>query len=319
MKLLHSMSRGRILFWGCLLVFASPVQAALIANSAVVYDEGLFDGSVTVLGVPASGGGSSAAGYNSAVVPGLAASGFAAAAYGALYASAFSGVANPGVGATSQTRGLGSAFWSDQLTFSSATLTGPAFAHATFSLSGALDSLSEPGATGNSTISSRIQAGATFSDMSTVFSTSGQLVSQSGVITVDDKRRGQGVNGVIDTDSVSSLTGSFSFDIPFVFGVAFLMTGSLDAFTQALSGIAGSEASASSSFGSSGLWGGISEVHLADGTILSDYSLSSSSGFDWTNAVPSVSDPAVPVPATLWLFGAGMLSLIGMARRRKSA
>jgi hypothetical protein len=314
MKLSRSMSFGRVLFWGCLLAFASPVQAGLIASSAVVYDEGFFNGPVTINGATVNGGGTSAAGYNSAAVPGLATSGSGMAVYGALHASAFSAVANPGVGATSQTRGLGSAFWSDQLTFSSGTLTGQAFARATFSLSGALNSLSEPGATGNSTIAARIQAGG-----STVFSTTGQLVSQNGAITINDMRRGQAVNGVIATEAVSGLTGVFSFDIPFVCGVGFLMTGSLDAFTQALSGVAGSEASAYSNFGSSGLWQGISEVHLVDGTVLSDYSLASTSGFDWTNAFPSGPVSTVPVPATQWLFGASLLGLIGVRRRRKTA
>lgn len=314
MKLLRSMPLCRVLFWGCLLAFASPVQAGLIATSAVVYDEGFFNGSVTIYGPTVNGGGISAAGYSSALVPGLAASGSAMAGYGELHASAFSGIANPGVGATSQTRGLGGAFWSDQLTFSSATLTGHAFARATFSLSGALNSLSDPGAAGNSTIGARIQAGG-----NTVFSTTGQLVSQGGAITVNDIRRAQSVNGVANIEPVSDLTGVFSFDIPFDFGVAFQMTGSLDAFTQALSGVGGSVASAHSDFGSSGLWKGISEVHLADGTVLRGYSLASASGFDWINAFPSGPVASVPVPATLWLLGAGLLGLIGVRRRSKAA
>lgn len=314
MEFLHSMPFGRVLFWGCLLAFASPVQAGLIASSAVVYDEGFFNGSVTTYGPTMNGGGTSAVGYNSALVPGLATSGSATALYGALHASAFSGIANPGVGATSQTRGLGDAFWSDQLTFSSATLTGQAFARASFSLSGGLNSLSEPGATGNSTIAATIRAGG-----NTVFSTTGQLVSQSGAITINDMRRGQAVNGVFNIDPVSGLAGRFSFDIPFVFGVAFQMTGDLVAFTQALSGVAGSVASAYSNFGSTGLWEGISAVHLADGTVLSGYSLASTSGFDWMNAFPSAPVSTVPVPATLWLFGAGLPGLIGVGRRRKIA
>lgn len=314
MKALRSMSWGRGLFWGCLLAFASPVQAALVASSAVVYDEGFFNGSVTINGPTVNGGGTSTVGYNSAVVPGLATSGYATAAYGALHASAFSGVANPGIGATSQTRGLGSAFWSDQLTFSSTTLSGLAFARASFSLSGGLNSLSDPGAVGNSTIAAMIRAGG-----NTVFSTTGQLVSQNGAITINDLRRGQAANGVFNIDPVSVLTGRFSFDIPFVFGNPFQLSGSLDAFTQAMSGVAGSVASAHSDFGSSGLWEGISEVHLANGTILSGYSLSSASGFDWTNAFSSGPVSTVPAPATLWLVVGGLLGLIGVGRRRKTA
>lgn len=313
MKFLRSMPFGRGLFWGCLFAIASPVQAALIASSAVVYDEGFFDGSVTINGVTANGGGTSVVGYNSVLVPGLATSGSATALYGALHANAFSGAANGGFGQTSQTRASGGAFWSDQLTYTSATLTGPAYARAIFSLSGGLNSLSDPGATGNSTIAAMITAGG-----GTVFSTSGQLLSQSGAITTDI-RRGQSVNGVINTEPVTDLTGRFFFDIPFEFNVAFQMTGSLDAFTQALSGGPGAVASAYSNFGSSGLWGGISEVHLADGTVLSGYSLSSTSGFDWANAFPSGPVSTVPVPGTLWLIGAGLLALIGVGRHRKTS
>ena len=318
-KVFRSVLYSPVLFCGCLLAVAGPAQAALIASSAVSYDEGLFNGTVTINGPTVNGGGTSAVGYNSAVVPGIATSGFGMAEYGGLHASAFSGITNPGVGATSQTRGLGSAFWSDQITFSSTTLTGPAFARAAFSLSGGLDSIADVGATANSTIAARIQVNG-----STVFSTTGQLVAQSGAITVNDVRRGAAVNGVFDNEIVSGLAGTFVFDIPFQFNVAFGMTGSLDAFTQALSGLGGATANANSNFGSSGLWGGISEVHLADGTVLSGFGLSSVSGFNWMNAFASTPGPiepdpaAVPAPATLWLFGAGLLGLIGV-RRRKSA
>lgn len=311
MKSIHRMPFEHLLFLVCLAV-ASPVQAGLIASSAVVYDEGLWNGSFTIQGPTVTSGGPSAVGYNSAVVPGLAASGYALASYHSLHASAGSGVANPGVGATSQARGLGSAFWSDQLTYTSATLTGQsAFAHATFSLTGGLFSISEPSAFGNSTIAARITV-----DGSSVFSTSGQLVSRDSAITINENRRCQSVNGVCDTELVSDLTGIFSFDIPFVFGRAFTMTGSLDAFTQAVSGLVGSEANADSNFGSSGVWGGISEVHLANGTVLSDYSLSSVSGFDWASAGPSGPVAQVPVPGTLWLCGVGLLGLMGARRPR---
>jgi hypothetical protein len=315
----NSNDRGiRVLLWSLLLVCASSAQAALIsASSAVVYDEGFFTGSVTINGTPANSAGSSSStvGYNSSIVGGLATSGHGEALFGALHASAFSAAANPGVGATAQTRGLGSAVWIDQITISSPTLTGAAFARAVFSLSGGLNSLSDAAATGNSTIAAtvRINGG-------TVFSTTGQLVSSGAAITTNEINRGQAVNGLFQTDPVSSLTGDFSFDIPFAFGTPFQMMATLDAFTQALSGAAGAVASAHSNFDSSGLWGGISEVHLADGTVLSGYSLSSDSGFDWTNAFAAVPGPgAVPIPATMWLFGLGLLALIGVARRKNAA
>lgn len=319
----HSTKLGSwALILGLPFVFSNPAQAALIsANSAVVYDEGVFSGSTTITGVPTNSGGSSVStiGYNSSSVPGLAASGHAEALFGALHATAFSAAANTGAALqTTQTRGQGGALWLDQLTISSPTLTGSAFARATFSLSGGLSSLSDPlgvGATGNSTVAARIQING-----GTVFSTTGQLVSRNGSIITNDLNRGQSLNGVIETEPVSGLAGDFIFDIPFVFGTSFQMFATLDVFTQALAGIAGDEASAASNFGSSALWGGISSVHLADGTVLTGYSVGSDSGFDYNNAFSSgpVVVP-VPVPPTLWLLGSGLLALIGLGRRTKAA
>lgn len=319
----HSTKLGNCaLILGSLFIFASQAQASsLTANSAVVYNEGLFEGNVTINGVPANGGGASTAGYNSSLVPGLAASGYGEALYGALHASAFSGAANAGAAVTTtQVRGQGSATWIDQLTISSATLTGAAFARATFSLSGGLNSLSDPlgvGAVGNSTVAATVRINGV-----SMFTTTGQVVSRNGIIETNDLKRGQSVNGVVATESVSSLAGDFVFDIPFVFGSSFQMFADLVAFTQALAAAAGDDASAASNFGSSGLWGGISSVHLADGTELTGYSIGSESGFDYRNAFSSgpVLDPApVPVPATLWLLGPALLALIGCRRRTEAA
>lgn len=291
-----------------LLIFTSPVQAAYVyAHSAVVYNEGLGDGRIVVNGP--FGTGPSATGFNSNLVPGLAASGYGRASYGALHASAFSAATIAGP-STTETRGQGSSGWIDQLTISSPTLTGLAFAHASFSLAGGLTSLSGAtavGAVGNSTVSASVSI-----DGQRVFSTGGQLVSRNGVITTNDMSRGLALNGgAFQQDPVTSLTGVFSFDIPFVFGTPFRMDAELNAFVQALASAAGDQASAYSSFGSSGYWGGISGVHLADGTVLSGYNLSSQSGFNWNNAASPV-----PVPAAVWLLGSGLLGLIGVARRK---
>lgn len=295
------------LLFGLLLIFSNSVQAATVyASSAVVYEEGwLGNGRIVIYGP--SGAGPSATGYTSSLVPGLAASGYGEGSYGALHASAFSGAMT--MGGTTETRGQGSAGWIDQLTISSPTLTGSAFARASFSLAGGLNSLSGAtavGAVGNSTVNAIIRI-----DGGTVFSTSGQIVSRNGVITTNDMRRGQALNGAYQSDPVTGLTGVFSFDIPFVFGTPFQMNAELNAFTQALASATGDVASAYSNFGSSGYWGGISGVHLANGTALSGYTLSSQSGFNWNNA----SSP-VPIPAAMWLFGSGLLGLISVARRK---
>ena len=295
-----------LLFSGLLLISAIPAQAATVgASSAVLYDEG-WSGLTQING---PGGNISTVSYTSNI--GLSAGAYGDASYGALHASASSVAA----GDHTQTRAQGSAYWIDQLTISSTTQTGTAFARASFFLTGGLASYSDPlsaGAVGNSTVSATVSING-----GTVFSTTGQLVSRNGAIITDDKRLGLAVNGVYDTNPSSSLTGVFSFDIPFTFVTSFQMFTSLTAFTQAMASAPGDLASAYSNFGSSGYWGGISDIHLADGTVLSGYSLTSDSGFDWNNAYPAAAP--VPVPAAWWLFGSGWLGLIGVARRKKAA
>ena len=303
-------------------IFASPVQAASVsATSSVIYNEGDFSGNHQIDGVPVNNAGSSSStvGYNSSAVPGLATSGHAEALFGALHATAFSGGANGGSAqTTTQVRGQGSATWIDQLTISSPTLTGSAFARATFSLSGGLNSLSGASSTGNSTVAALIKI-----DGVTVFTTTGQVVSSGGSITTNERKRGASLNGeALQIEDVSGLAGDFIFDIPFEFGTSFQMFADLVAFTQALVALGGADASAASNFGSSALWGGISGIHLADGTELTGFSVNSDSGFDYRNAFssePDVDPVPVPVPATVWLLGSGLLVLIGSRRRTIAA
>ena len=59
-------------------------------------------------------------------------------------------------------------------------------------------------------------------------------------------------------------------------------------------------------------WGGISNVRDENGQAISGFTaISASSGYDYVNAFPS----AVPIPAAAWLFGSGLLGLVGVARR----
>jgi hypothetical protein len=286
--------------------FAVPAQAQILsAHSFALYEDEPGRGSLTVLS--GAGGPLSSISYAGG---GLASGGYGEAAFGALHASASAIATN----AEAQTRGQGGAFWIDSVTFSSASLAGAAFARFSFSLSGALSSMTGPtsaGAAANATISALVRA-----DGSPVFSSSGQLLTRNGAIEIDELSRGVATNGSFQTDPVSSLVGTFSFDVPIVFNTPFQLMAEMTAFTQALTSFAGDEASAHSSFGSSGYWGGLSEVHLADGTLLDGYSVSSASGFDWTRAYDAPVAAPIPEPETYGMLLAG-LGLLGFATRRR--
>lgn len=286
--------------------FALPAQAqTLSAHSFALYEDQPGRGSLTVLS--GSGGPLSSVSYAGT---GLASGGYGEAAFGALHASASAIATN----AEAQTRGQGGASWIDSVTFSSASLAGAAFARFSFSLSGALSSMTDPasaGAVANSTISALVRANG-----SQVFSTTGQLLSRNGAIETSQLSRGVATNGSFQSDPVSSLVGTFSFDVPIVFNSAFQLMAEMTAFTQALTSVDGDQASAHSSFGSSGYWGGLSGVHLADGTLLSGYTVSSASGFDWTRAYGAPVTAPIPEPATYAMLLGGLGLLAFVTRRR---
>jgi hypothetical protein len=305
---------------GLLLMAANSVQAAtIVAFSSVVFQPP-GESSTSVSGSP--GGTSTTNFIGMGNIAGMAAAGYGRADYGALHARAS---ATAIAGARNETRGQGEAYWVDQLTITSDPLKGQqAFARAGISLSGSLASYSPAPGTGVGIGNSTVGASVTVNG-STVFSDMGQLVSWNGEITTNEINRGLALNGVYQINPASDLTGTFWFDIPFEFGIGFQLGATLNAFAQAMY-----EASAASDFSHSVYWAGISNVHLADGKILSGYSISSQSGFDWGNPYlqgtpgagpgpgpePGPGTP-VPAPATAWLVGAGLLGLVGVRRGEK--
>jgi hypothetical protein len=72
-----------------------------------------------------------------------------------------------------------------------------------------------------------------------------------------------------------------------------------------------SSASSTVDLGHTIRWAGISEVRDVNGSLISDFNaLSSSSGFNYANAYV-----AAPIPGAVWLFGTGILGLLGLRRR----
>lgn len=295
----HSDCLGRrILLYVLLMFFVAPVQAALLfGNAGVLYDEGDGSGDHQV---NVATGATSVAGYSSTIVPGLAVAAYGDAQYGALHASSSAGTIGIGpAGPRTRTSSAGSASWLDLITIPGHGLTGAAFARVPFSLTGGLNSLSDLtiiGSQANSTVNMTIQV-----DGARVFLAEGQAFSRNGVFEI--------------LTPGSQYLGTFYFDIPFIFDQPFQLFASLSAQTQASAGVANAMASADSVFDHTATWGGISDVHRADGTLLSGYTLSSQSGFNWLNAFGPVTAP-VPEPETYAMLLAG-LGLLGFAARRR--
>lgn len=295
-----------VLLSGLLLTVACGAEAGLVATSAAGYAEPHTDSITTVYGPTATVSSVSINGPLGTV----AATGSAAASYGALHSGSTSVVGGDG-----QARGGATSAWIDNVTLSSSHI-GAATGRATFDLSGALNSRvggTSTAAFANSTVGVSVTVGGV-----QVLNIGAQLLHRNSSNSAYD----------IDTVSVSglnvsftqgSLAGLYSFDMPFTLGTSFVLAATLTAETRAFGSSGVDDVAANSDFASTGTWGGISSVHLSDGTVVSDLSVGSDSGFDWSHAYSAVLPPvpAVPEPGTFALFMAG-LGLTGCAVRRRA-
>jgi hypothetical protein len=111
-------------------------------------------------------------------------------------------------------------------------------------------------------------------------------------------------------------TGLLSFVIEVPFGTTIDLLTSLLLTNQLLFGslqtgvgAEGVAGSASADFTNTVVWGGMRGVTLTDGTVVTDWTTTSGSGFDYGSA------SVIPLPAAAWLLGSGLLGLAGLRRR----
>lgn len=137
------------------------------------------------------------------------------------------------------------------------------------------------------------------------------------LVTLRDKQECWGSERVADTRCVGTSPGwrTFSFAMPNQSWSAKLWMSAMVGASTSTNLIGGGEALAygAADLGNTIAWSGITELRDASGQLISDFSaISATSGFDYRNAYVS----AVPIPAAAWLFGSGLLGLIGVTRRK---
>ncbi len=109
----------------------------------------------------------------------------------------------------------------------------------------------------------------------------------------------------------SGIIGTYTIEAPILLGSQFGIRMVMEGYAAAASKGLGANASATFDLGHSAYWGGISSITVNGVEVAFD--LTSWSNHDWKqSSIPS----AVPVPAAAWLFGSGLLGLVGIARRR---
>ena len=131
------------------------------------------------------------------------------------------------------------------------------------------------------------------------------------------------VNGwsvVVSQKSTTSSTPTPPFNsnpgrVPITLGTPFRVTADLSASARIQKTISGFLTYSGEGLASFGNSGGITSFELFESeseTLISSWDLTSESGeFGFYSAVP--------IPAAVWLFGSGLIGLVGMARRKNSA
>lgn len=135
----------------------------------------------------------------------------------------------------------------------------------------------------------------------------------SDAISTDRQAAVWGIASYGNSDS-RTVSDTVTFAVPFTWGTSFNLGiyAAGQAGKRSSSGVAGISTS-ELNFMNTLLWGGTSCM-LYNGSCVTGYSITSGSGTNWDMAYAS----AVPVPSAVWLFGSGLLGVVGMARRKRA-
>lgn len=205
--------------------------------------------------------------------------------------------------------------FSDQFALSSpsAAAGSSGFATVAFSVSGSLgDSFWGPDVTGNNSLwgrsSEEWRGGFQLRD-----------AANQGLAWEGFQRQTM-LNGASDLMG-NAAPGTYLFTMPVVFGQALNLSiyGTVQANSSTnnsygQTNLSAVDAMGQASFGHTIAWGGIVDLRDANGVAITDFNaFSADTGFNYANAYVA----PVPVPAAAWLFGSGLLGLIGIARKKK--
>lgn len=133
-------------------------------------------------------------------------------------------------------------------------------------------------------------------------------------------QRQSDLNGASDLMG-NAVPGTFLFTMPVVFGQTLnlsiygtVIANSSAHNSYAMTNLSEIDVTGDAAFGNTIAWGGIVDLRDANGAAITDFSaLSADTGFNYANAYVA----PVPVPAAAWLFGSGLLGLIGLGRRKR--
>lgn len=115
--------------------------------------------------------------------------------------------------------------------------------------------------------------------------------------------------GSVPASLLVPISVGFIYGDPFDFGMGFYAESASTA--RSADTIVETHADATLNFLSTVAWQGISSVQDSQGNVVA-FELISESGTNWTQAATN----PVPIPASVWLFGSGLLGLIGISRRK---